>query len=306
MVRCKHLVGFALVLGIGLPFGMGCSDPDPQPFHLQLISIDAHGGPALSEDRVQSILRRSLEGSPSFSPAERDQRSGARGHALIAALEYRELPDTTKRGRDLMVRLHVESPKELAERLGDAGLDVTVLVEIEGQTELAADLQRATDRLAAILQARVDLALGSEGAVERLLRSSDPDRLLLTLEWLRDHGEQPQARVAAAVVAPLINHPDDRVGLLAIETIGQIGGPEHVSLVLERIRLADGTQVSHAYDAIARLGGPDAAGFLEFAARNEDEPGRRAAAQRALRRVADSDRVELPRRSDRSPTRGHR
>ena len=71
---------------------------------------------------------------------------------------------------------------------------------------------------------------------------------------------------------------------------------------------------AHARHALARLGGPEAEGFLEFAARNEDEPDLRAAAERALRKVAESSIVEpssrtarLSNRSpNRSPNRGHR
>jgi HEAT repeat protein len=96
------------------------------------------------------------------------------------------------------------------------------------------------------------------------------------------------------------------VRLLAIETIGLIGGPEHVPALLARIQLADTPQVSRAYDALASLGGPEATGFLEFAARNEDEPDRRKAAQQALRRVAESDIVGPGGRPSSLPNRGHR
>jgi hypothetical protein len=297
--RSKDILGLA-VLVIGL--GSGCREPAAQPFKLQVVSIDAHGGPKLPEDRVHAIVRRSLERSPSFTPAERDQRSGGRKDTLLATLEYRELPDATDHGRDLMVRLNVEPPEQLASRLGPAGLDVTVLLEREaGEADLATDLQLATDRLTTILQARTDLALETPGTVDRLLRSIDPDLVILALEWIYTHGDQPEA-AAADRVAELINHDDEQVGLLALDTIGRIGGPQHVPAVLERIRLTDTTQVSRAYEAIAALGGPEAQGFLQFAARNEDEPDRRAAAQRALQRVADSDMVGQSRR----PTRGHR
>lgn len=305
MVRRSQILGLAL--GLALGFGSGCrgSAPAPQQFQLQVVSIDAHGGPKLAEDRVRAIVRRSLERSPSFTHAERDQRSGARKDALLATLEYRELPDATDHGRDLMVRLNVEPPEELAARLGPTGLDITVLLERDaGDADLAADLQLATDRLTTILQARTDLALGTLGTVDRLLRSSDLELVLLTLEWVRDHGDESQAGAAANRVTELINHDDEDVGLLALETIGRIGGPQHVPAVLERIRLTNTTQVSRAYDALAQLGGPEAEGFLQFAARNEDEPDRRAAAERALQQVADSDMVGQSRR--RHPTRGHR
>jgi HEAT repeat protein len=103
----------------------------------------------------------------------------------------------------------------------------------------------------------------------------------------------------------LLEHADGRVALLAIECIGEIGGPEHVAALLARIQLADTDQVNRAYDALARLGGPEAEGFLQFAARNEDEPVRRAAAERALQSVAESAIVD-PRRHGRMPNRGHR
>src|SRR5690606_20847659 len=122
----------------------------------------AHGGPKLPDERVHAIVRRSLERSPSFTPAERDQRSGGRKDTLVATFEYRELPDPTDHGRDLLVRLDVEPPEQLAARLGPEGLDVTVLLEREaGQPALATDLQLATDRATAVLQARTDLALGT-------------------------------------------------------------------------------------------------------------------------------------------------
>jgi hypothetical protein len=299
--RSQSLLGLAL----GLALGSGCREPAPQPYQLQVVSIDAHGGPKLPEDRVRAIVRRSLDRSPSFTPAERDQRSGGRSDALLATLEYRELPDATDHGRDLMVRLTVEPPEQLAARLGPTGLDITVLLEREaGDADLATDLQLATDRLTTILQARTDLALGSSGAIDRLLRASDPELVLLTLAWIRDHGGEPEAAAAADQVTELITHDDEAIGLFALDIIGQIGGPQHVPAVLERIRLTDTTQVSWAYDALAQLGGPEAKGFLQFAARNEDEPDRRAAAQRALQRVADSDMVGQSRR--RHPTRGHR
>lgn len=299
--RRQSLLG--LVLGLAL--GSGCREPAPQAYALQVVSIDAHGGPQLPEDRVRSIVRRSLEHSPSYIHAERDARSGGHKDALIATLEYRELPDATDHGRDLMVRLNVEAPEQLATRLGPSGLDITVLLEREaGDADLASDLQLATDRVTTILQARTDLALGTAGTVDRLLRSGDPELVLLTLEWIRDHADEPEAAAAADRVTELINHDDEDIGLLALDTIGRIGGPQHVPAVLERIRLTNTPQVSRAYDTLAQLGGPEAEGFLQFAARNEDEPDRRAAAQRALQRVADSDMVGQSRR--RQPTRGHR
>ena len=144
--------------------------------------------------------------------------------------------------------------------------------------------------------------------VDRLLASDDPELVILTLEWMRDHGQSGQARDAADHVADLIDHPDEDVGLLAIERSGGSADLEHVAVVLERIQLSNSPQVSRAYEAIAQLGGPEAEGFLQFAARNEDEPDRRAVAERALRYVEDvGDGSETGRSHDpRRRPRGHR
>lgn len=298
-------IGFAWTVGFTMVASAGCSSREPETFALRVISIETHGGPALPEDRVRAILRRSLEHSPSFVPAERDQRSGTKhGDTLVASLEYRELPDASDHGRDLMVRLFVEVPESLAGELGKDGLDVTVLLErAAGEADLAYDLELATDRVTTILQARIDLARSTEGAVDRLLGQDDPDQVILALEWILKHVEHPQAQAATARVASLLDHHDARIALLAIECIGEIGGPEHVPALLARIPVADTEQVNRAYDALARLGGPEAEGFLEFAARNEDEPVRRAAAERALQRVEQSAMVHPGRAL---PNRGHR
>jgi hypothetical protein len=297
----------ALVTGLVTVLGSGCKEREPETFQVRVISIDAHGGPALPEDRVQAILRRSLEHSPSYAPAERDQRSGGKhGDTLFATFEYRELPDATDHGRDLMVRMTVETPESLGGGLGPEGLDVTVLLEREaGQADLSADLQQATDQVATVLQARTDLARGTDGAVRRLLASEDRDLLMLALHWVRTHPRRGEAQAAADQVVELLDHEDQQVGLAAIQTIAEVGGPQHVSAIVDRIALADSEQASSAYAALARLGGPEAEGFLKFAARNEDEPVRREAALSALDQVAEPRISEAP-RSSRLPNRGHR
>ncbi len=274
----------AIALGLA---GSGCrSDASVDTYYVRLTSVDPHGGSHVPEERAHAILRRSLERTPSFAPAERDQRSGAgSGTILAASLEYRVLPNPD-RGRDLLVRLAIETPRDLVEALEGEDLDATVLLEREaGDVDLDDDLQLAADRLARILQARTDLARRSPGAVASLLDDTDPQLVALTLEWIRDHHDEAPAHDAADRVALLINHAESDVRLLAIETLGVVGGPQHVGALLERIELNDADQVQRTYEALARLGGNEARTFLDFAARNEDEPDLQAAAEHALRRL---------------------
>ncbi len=302
MVRLSLTV--ALVLGL-----LACrADPQADVYYVRLTSVDHHGGQHLPEERVHAIVRRALDSADSFDPAERDQRSGGgSGTILAASLEYRELPESGGRGgRDLLVRLAIETPRELAGELGSEGLDVTVLLEREsGDVDLADDLQLAADRLTRIVQARTDLARRSAGVVATLLDHEDPELVALTLEWVRDHPDEPMAMAdrTADRTAELINHPDPDVRLLAIETIGEIGGARHVSGLLEQLELNDGDQVARAYNALAGLGGAEARTFLEFAARNEDEPDRQRAAERALQRLDGHSDASL---IERMTERGHR
>lgn len=278
-------LGAALVVVLAQ---LGCrAEPPPDTYYVRLVSVEHHEGSALPEERVHAIVRRSLDHADSFDPAERDQRSGAgSGTILAASFEYRELPDADGEGRDLLVRLALETPRELVEALGPAGLDATVLLEREsGEVELGDDLQLAADRLARIVQARLDLARHTPGQLAALLDHADPELVALGLEWLRDHPDTPDASEQIERTVALLDHTEPDLRLLAIEALGVIGGPAQVGVLLERLELHDGDQVARAYDALARLGGPEARRFLEFAAANEDEPARQSAAERALQRL---------------------
>jgi hypothetical protein len=281
----RRLAALALALASSV---VGCrGEPERDIYYVRLVSVDANDGPALPEERVHAIVRRSLDQSLTFDPAERDQRSGAgSGTILAATFEYRELPRGHGEGRDLLVRLALETPRELVEALGPEGLDATVLLAREaGDVELDDDLQLAADRLARIVQARTDLARGQAGRLAALLDSGDPELVATGLTWLRDHPDAPEADEQLERTLVLLDAGDVELRLLAIEALGAIGGPEQVAALLERIDLHDGDQVARAYDALARLGGAEARRFLEFAAANEDEPNRQAAAERALQRL---------------------
>jgi hypothetical protein len=78
---------------------------------------------------------------------------------------------------------------------------------------------------------------------------------------------------------------DDRVMAAAFECLGLVGSTEHTAVMLAHVRLADRAQAQRLYDALAVLGGDEAAAFLEFAARNEDDPALADVARGALRRL---------------------
>jgi hypothetical protein len=301
----RLLLGLTLGLGLGGPVALGLGGCGKRverkdgryPVRIVRVTDRSAGDEDVSRDMVKQVVGTALAAEDSFELV-------SDGEALRAEIWFAEQPGPTGQ-RDLIVGLRVETPPDLSTRLGEEGLEANVLLEREsGQASLAEDLNLAIGRAVGVLEARVGLARGDAERVNELLGADDPELVLLALEWVRDRRSPADPdRVAA-----LLGHSDERVGLLAIEALGVIGGPEHVQRLLRGVRLSDPGQAHRAYEALTALGGPDARAFLEFAARNEDEPERRQAAMRALaeldRGSADGNVVESV--QDPGPSRGHR
>jgi hypothetical protein len=269
---------------------VGCdsrSEPAPYPVHLAGV-YDQSEQWGLDPRVAEEAARRALGRVDQF---EITDLSG--DGVLEARVIYGQLPEGAKPDQ-LLVYIAIDSPQELQRALRGRSFDATVLMERKSHDSesLVVDLEGAVERGGRVLEARVDLARGRPDRVERLLRSQDAELTLLALEWLRDHPDGAHAEH----VVHLLDHHDERIALTAIEALGAIGGPEHAPALLRRLQLADAGRTHRAYDALGSLGGPEAVAFLEFAARNEDEPERQAAARQALERArtAPNPTAELP------------
>ncbi len=292
--------GVAIGFGLGLVGSAGCRDASQTQdgrYQVRMVRVTdrSAGDEHVSRETVKQAVARAFAAQSSFELTAGDD-------GLPAELWFAEQPGPGA-ARDLIVGLRLETPTDLGPRLGEDGLEANVLLEREsGPTSLAQDLNLAVERAVGVLEARVGLARGEARRVNELLAASDPELVVLALEWIRDRRSPGDADSVAA----LLDHSDERVGLLAIEALGVIGGPEHVHGLLRGVRLSDPGQAHRAYEALARLGGPDAKAFLEFAARNEDEPERRQAATRALARLTDEGSSVVEAQPPQVPSRGHR
>ena len=155
------------------------------------------------------------------------------------------------------------------------------------------------------LALRLRLAQGEPEAAALLLRSEASESVLLALEWTRDH---PDPQLADAVAAQ-VESVDPEVVRLAIEVLAEVGEARHAAVVVRRVERSPAL-AREGYSTLAMLGGPDAIGYLQFAAANEDERELRRQAEHALavavagsrERVASRPHgVDLPR-----VARGHR
>jgi len=245
----------------------------------------------LDEGSVRALVTRVLDASPSFRAAREGES------ALEGSLAY-EVRVEDGGTPVLFLFVQLDAPAELREAF-PKGLGVPVSLERTDQTiVLGRDLELAAQKAAIVLEAQMALGRNDPGAVQALLGSEDPELVLLGLGWIHDH---PDPKAADAVAA-VLEHEDDRVALLAIECLGMIGGPQHAEALVRSVKLGDAAQAHRTYEALASLGGPRAREFLEFAARNEDDPRLAAAAIRALEQIRDESGGPQPS----NVRRGHR
>ena len=202
------------------------------------------------------------------------------GPELPTEVRYGELADAGG-SPVLRVELDVEPPDALRSEL-PPDLSATVeLTRVDGRISVPRDLPVALERAVAVLDARLILARGGDAERAALLGQDDAEIIVLALDWV----EANRARDLADAVAELVDHEEERVALRAVECIGVVGGPQHVRALIRRPRIADVAHANRLYEALANLGGDHAIGFLEFAARNEDDPDLAGLAQRALARI---------------------
>ena len=277
---------------LGVLAAPGCREENAEPgvYALRVDDIEAptRDTEALPKGWVRRTFDAALGEAPGLVPAGQ----GAQPE-LGTRLRFAELHDG-KGTRVLRLEVAAESPPH------HAGLDFQATVELErtdGSVEMKRDLPVATARAVAVLQAKLVLSRGEADAIARLLRDEDPELNLLALDWVARN----RRRDMADQVATLLDHEDQRVVLRAVECVGLVGGPEHVGELVAKARLADRGHAGRLYEALASVGGDEARGFLEFAARNEDDPDLAVLAKRALERV---DRAAFPETPP--PARGHR
>lgn len=270
-VRHEFRAFAAALLAAGWLGGCGASLESDEAAAAYAVSLSelrtrAAGG---RSDRAwqRQTLEDALDGAAMF-------RVGEGADAIAAHAEITERRDAG--GIVVRLQLGMEVPPDLAGVVDT--LEATVEVSrAQGDSAIREDLPLAAERAAAVLDANIQLARTPQVA-PTFLRDPDAEIALVALDWVetqRDFG-------AAPVVASMLHHPDDRVMLRSVEVLGVIGSAAEVPALIAAARLNDRAHTGRLYEALAALGGPDAQGFLSFAARNEDDPALAQLAERAL------------------------
>jgi hypothetical protein len=268
------------------------AEPEPYVLRLDARSAGAFDGRGQSA-WVADVVTRGLENARWF-------RAQGEGPELVARLRYEER--TTAEGVPVLhAQLVVEPDAALAAELEAARevLDAHVELERRDQTiDLRRDLPIAVERALALVDTKVTAIRGTTAELEALITNEDPEVILVALDGV----ERRRLRSLGDAVFSLVEHPEERVALRAVECLGVVGGEEHASGLVRLARLADRAHANRVYEALAKLGGEQARGFLAFAARNEDDPELASLAERALAQLEANEPLD---RTE-AVARGHR
>jgi len=316
MKRRAALASRSLVLAIwgtllfGVFGGCGVGDAGRTPVEIDRVMVMA-SDPGL-EDDLRTAVSTALTSSADFvaggggalklaawvSASDQPAAPGARPTSSSSSSS-----SSLAAPAALFLHLELEVPATLRKQFDVPA--ITARAALPDTQPTPAKLEAAARTALEVLQLRLALAKGEPEAAALLLRSEDPELVLLALEWTRDH---PSPLLADAV-AGQVAHDDPQVVRLALEVLAEIGEARHAPVVVRRVERWPAL-AREGYRTLAVLGGPDAIGFLRFAAANEDETELRGEAERALdtalagsgERVASRRHgVDLPR-----VARGHR
>lgn len=227
-------------------------------------------------------------------------RAEGGGPELAARLRYEERA-TAEGVPVLHAHLVVEPDAPLAAELEAVGVTLDAYVELERRdrtVDLRRDLPIAVERALALVDTKLTAIRGTPSALAALLTDEDPEVVLVALDGI----ERRRLRSLGDAVFGLVEHPEERVALRAVECLGVVGRQEHASGLVRVARLADRAHANRLYETLANLGGEHARGFLAFAARNEDDPELASLAERALARIEANEPLD----ATHAVARGHR
>lgn len=272
------------------------------PYQLGEIAAHLDGADVPVEAFADVVRRALLHGRPFAQVGVETLDVETWGAVSFAApVERAARSDASALGEPVTVEVLVRlrAPETVSGAFADGVVEAHVVWPLRDGETPTEGLVAASDRAAAAIRARLRLAYGEPGVVRELLGASDIQLIVIGLEWIR------RTRDATHIdrVATLIGHVDANVSATAVEIVGEIGDVRHAPLLIQHVRLADPGHTHRTYEALARVGGDQAEGFLRFAARNEDEPERQAAARLALDKLM---RSTDPAKTRSRSLRGHR
>jgi hypothetical protein len=253
------------------------------------------GGPAVDVAGLQQRVRRTLLGSGLLAAGPHD----AAGAVVIRVrLEFgiEDVVADDKAAARAALRLRIDTrPSELAAAHWNE--DVQAGAETQYQTSAKPDrrelfnklVSRSVDDLLAAYIARQKLWAGDPSALRQALKADAGE---LQIEAIRVVGEHKISSEAPALLR-LLEHPEEGVRDAALGALVELKDRRAVGVLASQRSMRDRREMRKILDAIAVLGGQEAAEYLAFVAEGHDDP--------EIREIAATARARMKRGQDARP-----
>jgi hypothetical protein len=251
------------------------------------------GGPqgvVMNVEAVAAETRRTLAGAGVFQASPTDAAAAVVARVRIEfGLEDVQLPD--KGAARAAVRLRIDTrPSDVADRRFNedvqAGSESQYAIDPktggpDRQALFTKLVSRTVQDLLAGYLARQKLWTGDPASVRPLLTADAGE---LTLEAIRAVGERKLTSETPALLK-LLENGDEAVRDAALGALVELRERKAVTVLAEQRSMRDKREMRKILDAIAVLGGEEAADYLGFVADGHEDPEIKAMAAEARRRL---------------------
>ena len=166
---------------------------------------------------------------------------------------------------------------------GSVPLEAGVVFSGESPDEGAAGelMGKAVEELGRSLSSQFALWGGSVEARRRALQSPEPDEQILAMRLLA----RDKVTSAMEAISQLLSDPREQVAEAAADALAEMGDERAVPLLIRAIDHKDLRSEVRAIEAMARIGGSEAAAYLEMTAQGHELSEVRELSGAALERL---------------------
>lgn len=275
----------ALVLSL-LALAAGCKGSKGQGAAARALSVSSvrvkdrsaadHRIPGFGEKQVEAMVRKRLAAAPALRLETKEK-----GYRL--RVEYGLGPRQGKEGLAALVVVRLDPGLG-----GGIPLESSLIAPLEAKKGAKKGIDRR-----AHLERALGAALGevfwqaelvgqpAEALVAGLRAEKDPERLLKRIPILAER----RVKKAVPALIALLTHEKRAVVDRAMGALATLGDPRAVKPLTKLAKLRDSRRLAQVIDAVAAIGGPEAASFLDFLAGGHADPTIRNLAREARERM---------------------
>ncbi len=262
-----------LLIGCGSKDTSGEKKEDGAFLPVRTIFVQIEPGSVLDgrEKEIESVMANDFGALPSLSRAKI-------GRGIIVSLQFDN--STDKSGALLEVSADFQELEDpIATGVASTSLDISASAAMEMVRKTSAEGAEAMKKLLSLVDAK-------DARLAHALSSPEPDEQIAALNLLGHR----RLRKYVVEVARLLKDPRARVADEAAQTLVEIGDPKAVPLLIASIERENLRSEVRAVEAMGKLGGQEAAAYLEMTAVGHEVPEVRSLSEVLLRRIRSSEK----------------